>query len=151
MLFRSQIAPSLPFPAKRQGEASRGALISWFRETPNAVLFATSSFWEGVDIPGEALSCVIIDRLPFSVPDDPIVQAHVERLKLQGRDWFREYTLPEAIIRLKQGFGRLIRSREDRGLVAILDNRLFTKGYGQQILAALPRCPRVRDLSQVRW
>ncbi|MEB3187210.1 MAG: ATP-dependent DNA helicase [bacterium] len=147
----AQIAPTLPFPAKRQGEASRGALISWFRETPNAVLFATSSFWEGVDIPGEALSCVIIDRLPFSVPDDPIVQAHVERLKLQGRDWFREYTLPEAIIRLKQGFGRLIRTREDRGLVAILDNRLFTKGYGQQILAALPRCPRVRDLSQVRW
>lgn len=140
----------LPFPVKKQGELPRSQLIEWFKTTPNAVLFATSSFWEGVDVPGDALSCVIIDRLPFSVPDDPVVQAHVERLKLQGRDWFREYTLPEAIIRLKQGFGRLIRTATDRGLVAILDNRLYTKNYGHTILTALPDCPRVRDLDRFR-
>jgi ATP-dependent DNA helicase DinG len=118
-------------------------LIEWFKETPNSVLFATSSFWEGVDIPGEALSCVIIDRLPFAVPDDPVVQAYVERLKMQGRDWFREYTLPEAILRLKQGFGRLIRTSSDRGVVAILDARLHTKYYGKTILRALPACGRL--------
>ena len=139
---------SLPFPVKKQGDLPRSALIDWFKTTPHAVLFATSSFWEGVDIPGEALSCVIIDRLPFSVPDDPVVQAHVERLKMQGKDWFREFMLPEAIIRLKQGFGRLIRTTSDRGLVAILDNRLFTKSYGSTILRALPDCPRVRDLDR---
>lgn len=140
------LADRIPFPLKMQGELPRSALVDWFKRVPHAVLFATSSFWEGVDIPGEALSCVIIDRLPFSVPDDPVVQAQVERLKLQGRDWFREYTLPEAIIRLKQGFGRLIRTQSDRGLVAILDNRLFTKNYGSMILRALPDCPKVRDL-----
>lgn len=142
----TQLWPQLPYPAKKQGDLPRAQLIDWFKSTPHAVLFATSSFWEGVDVPGEALSCVIIDRLPFSVPDDPVVQAHVERLKMQGKDWFREYTLPEAIIRLKQGFGRLIRTSTDRGLVAILDNRLFTKNYGATILRALPDCPRVRDL-----
>lgn len=136
----------LPYPMKKQGDLPRSQLIEWFKTTPNAVLFATSSFWEGVDVPGDALSCVIIDRLPFSVPDDPVVQAHVERLKMQGRDWFREYTLPEAIIRLKQGFGRLIRTATDQGLVAILDNRLYTKNYGATILSALPDCPRIRDL-----
>jgi ATP-dependent DNA helicase DinG len=141
----------LPFPLKRQGDLPRAQLVDWFKSTPNAVLFATSSFWEGVDVPGEALSCVIIDRLPFSVPDDPVVQAHVERLKMQGRDWFREYMLPEAIIRLKQGFGRLIRTTTDRGLVAILDNRLFTKNYGRTILTALPDCPRVRDLDRFEF
>lgn len=139
----------LPFPCRQQGEAPRTVLLDWFRQTPGAVLFATATFWEGVDVPGEALSCVIIDRLPFAVPEDPVIQARVERLKAQGRDWFHEYTLPEAIIRLKQGFGRLIRSGSDRGLVAILDNRLFTKSYGSIILKALPSCPRVRDLDDV--
>lgn len=143
------LAPDLPFPVRQQGEAPRTVLLEWFRQTPHAVLFATSSFWEGVDVPGEALSCVIIDRLPFSVPDDPVVQARVDRLKARGRDWFSEYTLPEAIIRLKQGFGRLIRTGTDRGLVAILDNRLLTKAYGASILKALPDCPTVRDLGEV--
>jgi ATP-dependent DNA helicase DinG len=124
-------------------------LIEWFKETPHSVLFATSSFWEGVDVPGESLSCVIIDRLPFAVPDDPVVQAYVERLKMQGRDWFREYTLPEAILRLKQGFGRLIRTSSDRGVVAILDARLHTKYYGRQILRALPACGRLESASGV--
>lgn len=147
--FRT-LEPDLPFPARQQGDAPRTVLLDWFRQTPHAVLFATSSFWEGVDVPGDALSCVIIDRLPFSVPDDPVVQARVDQLKARGRDWFGEYTLPEAIIRLKQGFGRLIRTGSDRGLVAILDNRLLTKAYGASILKALPDCPTVRDLDEVR-
>jgi ATP-dependent DNA helicase DinG len=134
------LAPRLPFPCKQQGELGRTRLVEWLKTTPGAVLFATSSFWEGIDVPGEALSCVIIDRLPFAVPDDPVVQAYVERLKMQGRDWFREYTLPEAILRLKQGFGRLIRTSSDSGLVAILDARLHSKSYGRQILKALPAC-----------
>lgn len=143
------LAQRLPYPAKQQGELSRMKLIEWFKETPHSVLFATSSFWEGVDIPGDSLSCVIIDRLPFAVPDDPVVQAYVERLKMQGRDWFREYTLPEAILRLKQGFGRLIRTSSDRGVVAILDARLQTKYYGRQILRALPACGRLDSTSGV--
>ncbi|MBM3268820.1 MAG: DEAD/DEAH box helicase [Candidatus Sericytochromatia bacterium] len=143
------LAPKLEYPCRQQGELPRAALLEWFKATPGAVLFATASFWEGVDVPGDALSCVIIDRLPFAVPDDPVIQARVERMKQQGRDWFREFTLPEAIIRLKQGFGRLIRTGTDRGLVAILDNRLLTKAYGATILKALPPCPRIRDLDEV--
>ncbi|MEB3223631.1 MAG: helicase C-terminal domain-containing protein [Candidatus Sericytochromatia bacterium] len=139
----SALSPGLQFPCRQQGEMPRTRLIAWFKETPNAVLFATSSFWEGVDVPGEALSCVIIDRLPFSAPEDPVVQAYVERLKMQGRDWFREYTLPEAILRLKQGFGRLIRTGTDQGVVAILDARLSTKAYGRTIVRALPPCTRL--------
>ncbi len=144
----STLSSKIPFPLKRQGDLPRAQLIEWFKNTPHAVLFATSSFWEGVDIPGEALSCVIIDRIPFSVPDDPVIEAQVERLKLQGRDWFNEFTLPQAIIRLKQGFGRLIRTQSDRGVVAILDNRLFTKYYGRAILKSLPDCPQVRDFEK---
>lgn len=140
------LSSRIPFPLKQQGEAPRSQLIEWFKTTPNAVLFATSSFWEGVDIPGDALSCVIIDRIPFSVPDDPVIQAQIERMKSQGKDWFNEFTLPQAIIKLKQGFGRLIRSQADHGVVAILDNRLFTKNYGRTILKSLPDCPKVRDL-----
>jgi ATP-dependent DNA helicase DinG len=143
------LANELRYPCRAQGELPRTKLVEWFKETPGAVLFATSSFWEGVDVPGEALSCVIIDRLPFAVPDDPLVQAYVERLKMQGRDWFREYTLPEAILRLKQGFGRLIRTATDTGVVAILDARLHSKAYGRQILRALPACPRVEAIGQI--
>ncbi|MBI6545207.1 MAG: ATP-dependent DNA helicase [Cyanobacteria bacterium NC_groundwater_1444_Ag_S-0.65um_54_12] len=140
------LSGTLSFPCRQQGEAPRMKLLEWFQHTPQAVLFATASFWEGIDVPGEALSCVIIDRLPFSTPDDPVVQARIERLKAEGRDWFSTYTLPAAIIRLKQGFGRLIRTGTDRGLVAILDNRLLTKPYGEIILRALPDCPHLRDL-----
>lgn len=143
------LANDMPYPCRQQGELPRTKLVEWFKETPGAVLFATSSFWEGVDVPGDALSCVIIDRLPFAVPDDPLVQAYVEKLKQQGRDWFREYTLPEAILRLKQGFGRLIRTATDTGVVAILDARLHTKAYGRQILRALPPCPRVEAIGQI--
>jgi ATP-dependent DNA helicase DinG len=141
------LANDMPYPCKQQGELPRTRLVEWFKETPGAVLFATSSFGEGVDVPGAALSCVIIDRLPFAVPDDPLVQAYVEQLKTQGRDWFREYTLPEAILRLKQGFGRLIRTATDTGVVAILDARLHTKNYGRQILKALPPAPRMDKMA----
>jgi ATP-dependent DNA helicase DinG len=144
------LAPQLAFPARQQGEMPRSRLVAWFKETPNAVLFATSSFWEGVDVPGDALSCVIIDRLPFAAPEDPVVQAYVERLKMQGRDWFREYSLPEAILRLKQGFGRLIRTGTDQGVVAILDARLSTKAYGRTIVRALPPCTRLYEPSALR-
>ncbi|HEY3283695.1 MAG TPA: ATP-dependent DNA helicase [Armatimonadota bacterium] len=133
----------LPFPCKTQEELPRGALLDWFKSTPNAVLFATSSFWEGVDVPGEQLSCVIMDRLPFAHPDDPIVQATVDTLKEEGRDWFNGYTLPKAIISLKQGFGRLIRTKTDKGVVAILDSRLFTKPYGKLVVHSLPKVPRI--------
>jgi ATP-dependent DNA helicase DinG len=143
------LAGRLEYPRMKQGDLPRSKLIAWFKETPHAILFATSSFWEGVDVPGDALSCVIIDRLPFAVPDDPVVQAFVERLKMQGRDWFKEYTLPEAILRLKQGFGRLIRADGDRGVVAILDARLSTKFYGRNIIKALPACPRIQTPDQL--
>ncbi len=136
----------LPFPCKTQEDLPKGALIEWFRTTPHSVLFATASFWEGVDIPGESLSCVIIDRLPFAHPDDPIVQATTNRLKAERRDWFNEYALPRAILMLKQGFGRLIRSKTDRGVVAILDSRLFTMNYGKKIIRSLPPARRIFSL-----
>lgn len=132
------VAPLIPFEFRSQGDLPRSLLIDWFKRTPNSVLFATATFWEGVDIPGDDLSCVVIDRLPFAPPDDPINQARIERLKAEGEDWFTGYVLPRAIISLKQGFGRLIRTRTDRGVVAILDPRLRTKEYGEVIVKSLP-------------
>jgi ATP-dependent DNA helicase DinG len=126
----------------------RGALLDWFRSTPNAVLFATSSFWEGVDVPGQALSCVIIDKMPFSRPDEPVVQATTDALKREGRDWFSEYSLPKAILLLKQGFGRLIRSRTDKGVVALCDPRLLVKPYGKTVVWSLPPARRIFRLDR---
>ncbi|MBX2861294.1 MAG: DEAD/DEAH box helicase [Vampirovibrio sp.] len=133
------LIPNLPYPCKVQGDLPRNKLIDWFKTTDQSVLFATATFWEGIDIPGEALSCVIMDKIPFASPEDPVNQATTDYLKAQGRDWFSEYVLPQAVIRLKQGFGRLIRSQEDTGLVAILDPRLRTKGYGKRIINSLPK------------
>ena len=118
--------------------AGKTRLLEEFRVTPNAVLFATSSFWQGVDVKGEALSAVIIDKLPFQVPSDPLVSARMARVEREGGSPFSDYQLPHAILRLKQGLGRLIRSKSDRGLLAILDNRLSTKGYGKLFMASLP-------------
>jgi ATP-dependent DNA helicase DinG len=132
------VIPRLPFACRVQGEMPRNRLIEWFKTTTGSVLFATSTFWEGIDVPGDALSCVIIDKIPFTAPDDPIHQATVELLKRQGRRWFEDYALPQAVIRIKQGFGRLIRTQTDRGVVAILDPRLRTRGYGRQIINSLP-------------
>jgi ATP-dependent DNA helicase DinG len=138
-----RLGPRLPFPNKTQEELPRQKLIDWFKSTPHSVLFATATFWEGVDVPGAALSCVIIDKLPFASPDDPVVQARTDRMKERGQDWFQEFMLPKAVLALKQGFGRLIRTRTDKGLVAILDRRLLTHRYGETILRSLPPARRI--------
>ena len=128
----------LDFPILLHGSAPRKALLEQFRDTPNAVLFGTSSFWQGVDVQGEALSCVIIDRLPFAVPTDPIVQARMKAIEEEGGKPFFDYQVPSAVITLKQGFGRLIRSLEDRGVLVLLDPRIRTQRYGQIFLKSLP-------------
>jgi ATP-dependent DNA helicase DinG len=137
------------FPLLIQGSAPRSALLEKFRNTKNAVLFATSSFWQGVDVRGEQLSCVIVDRLPFAVPSDPVVAARVKALQEDGRNAFAEYQVPEAVLALKQGFGRLIRSRTDRGVLAILDNRIQRMQYGKIFMESLPAYATTRDIAAV--
>ncbi len=139
----------VPFPIKLQGEMPRAHLLDWFRRTPNAVLFATGTFWEGIDVVGEALSCVIIDRLPFPSPTEPLVAARIKALEGRGLDGFEHYMIPAATVRLKQGFGRLIRSMNDRGVVALLDGRAASTRYGATILAALPPATRIEHLDQL--
>ncbi len=132
------LLPVLDFPLLLHGTAPRKALLEEFRNTPNAVLFGTSSFWQGVDVQGEALSCVIIDRLPFAVPTDPIVQARMKSIEEAGGKPFFDYQVPEAVLTLKQGFGRLIRSLEDRGVLVLLDPRIRTQRYGRTFIQSLP-------------
>ena len=144
------IEPSLPFPLIVQGTAPRSVLLRDFRATPNAVLLATSSFWQGIDVAGDTLSCVIIDKLPFAPPGDPITSARLELIAKRGGNPFHEYQVPLAVLSLLQGFGRLIRHRQDRGVLSILDPRLLTKGYGRHFLASLPPTPIVREVDQVR-
>jgi Rad3-related DNA helicase len=130
-------------------DRTRAELLRRFREEPRAVLFGLKSFWEGVDVAGEALSLVVIDKLPFAPPDDPIQEARVALMKEAGENWFGGYTLPLAILQLKQGLGRLLRTHDDRGVMAILDTRLHTKSYGRQVLAALPPAHRTASLAEV--
>jgi ATP-dependent DNA helicase DinG len=144
-----RISGRVGFPLLLQGTAPRSTLLDRFRSTPNAVLFATSSFWQGVDVPGAQLSCVIIDKLPFAVPSDPIVAARVRALQEDGRNAFAEYQVPEAVLALKQGFGRLIRSKSDRGILAILDNRIRRMQYGKIFLESLPEYSTTQDLAEV--
>ena len=139
----------LEFPVLKQGDAPKSALLEQFRLTPHAVLFGTSSFWQGVDVQGEQLSCVIIDRLPFAVPSDPVVAARVKAIDAGGGNAFFEYQVPSAVITLKQGFGRLIRSLHDRGLLALLDNRILKKQYGRVFVESLPPYSRTTDLKKV--
>jgi ATP-dependent DNA helicase DinG len=139
----------LEFPTLKQGDAPKSALLEEFRVTPHAVLFGTSSFWQGVDVQGEQLSCVIIDRLPFAVPSDPVVAARVRAIDNGGGNAFYEYQVPSAVITLKQGFGRLIRSLHDRGLLALLDNRILKKQYGKVFVESLPPYARTTDLRKV--
>ena len=135
----------LPFTCFLQGERPKSALIQAFKEDVNSVLFATASFWEGVDIQGEALSCVIVDRLPFSWPNEPLMEARLERIASSGGSPFWDYQVPSAIILLKQGLGRLIRTRQDHGLLAVLDPRLLSRSYGKAFMKSLPPCPVVHD------
>jgi ATP-dependent DNA helicase DinG len=137
-ILYERLLPVLDFPILLHGTAPRKALLEEFRSTPNAVLFGTASFWQGVDVQGEALSCVIIDRLPFSVPSDPIVQARMKAIEEDGGRPFFDYQVPEAVLTLKQGFGRLIRSLEDRGVLVLLDPRITRQRYGQTFLQSLP-------------
>jgi len=141
---------ALDFPIFAQGSAPRSQLLNQFRGTPHAVLFATSSFWQGVDVVGEALSCVIVDKLPFASPGDPITAARIDAIRARGGDPFGEYQVPLAILALQQGLGRLIRHRRDRGVLAVLDPRLRTKGYGRRFIASLPPAPIVHELDEVQ-
>jgi len=147
--LHERVSGRVSFPMLLQGTAPRSVLLDRFRSTPNAVLFATASFWQGVDVPGAQLSCVIIDKLPFAVPTDPIVAARVRALQEDGRNAFAEYQIPEAVLALKQGFGRLIRSKTDRGILSILDNRIQRMQYGKIFLESLPEYTTTRDLLEV--
>ncbi len=140
---------NLDFPLLLQGEGSRTELLERFRKLGNAVLVASHSFWEGVDVRGSALSLVIIDRLPFAVPDDPVLSARIDKMNNEGRNAFMEYQLPQAVITLKQGAGRLIRDEEDRGVLMICDPRLLGKPYGKRIWQSLPPMKRTRELGEV--
>lgn len=147
--YAGPLRARLPYPVLVQGEASRATLLTEFRRLGNAVLIGTATFWEGVDVRGEALSCVIIDKLPFAPPDDPVLKARARRLTHEGRDPFRDYQLPVAALTLKQGAGRLIRDITDRGVLVLCDPRLRSKGYGRTFLRALPPMPQTRSLADV--
>jgi ATP-dependent DNA helicase DinG len=144
-----ELEVTLPYPLLVQGQAPRTALLQMFRSTPNAVLLATSSFWQGVDVAGEALSCVIVDKLPFASPGDPVTAARIDTINAKGGDAFGDYQVPLAILTLQQGLGRLIRHRSDRGVLAVLDPRLRTTGYGRRFLSALPPAPVTHDLDAI--
>jgi len=148
-LVRERVELELPYPLIVQGTAPRSALLAQFRTTPNAVLLATSSFWQGVDVVGEQLSCVIIDKLPFASPGDPITAARIEAITAEGGDAFQEYQVPLAILAMLQGLGRLIRHRRDRGVLAVLDPRLRTMGYGRRFLDSFPPAPVTQNLDAV--
>jgi ATP-dependent DNA helicase DinG len=147
---RERVERELPYPLIVQGNAPRSVLLNQFRATPNAVLFATSSFWQGVDVVGDQLSCVIIDKLPFASPGDPITAARIEAVGADGRDAFHDYQVPLAILSMLQGLGRLIRHRTDRGVLAVLDPRLRTMAYGQRFLDSFPPAPITLRLDEVR-
>jgi ATP-dependent DNA helicase DinG len=132
------LKPRLDHPLLLQGDAPRTALLNAFRETPGAVLFGTSSFWQGVDVQGDQLSCVIIDRLPFAVPSDPVIAARINAVQQNGGNAFYEYQIPQAALTLKQGFGRLIRGAADRGALVLLDNRITKLPYGRVFFDSLP-------------
>jgi ATP-dependent DNA helicase DinG len=148
--LRDALRGAWAWPTSMQGEAPKRVLLERFRAAGDAVLFATSSFWEGVDVPGRALRLVIIDKLPFDAPNDPVTAARIARLTEDGLDAFDAYQVPTAAIALKQGFGRLIRTREDTGIVAILDRRLLTRNYGRTLLEALPPASRLATLDEAR-
>ncbi|MFC1837149.1 ATP-dependent DNA helicase [Thermodesulfobacteriota bacterium] len=143
------LVSDLPYPVFVQGEAPRHKLLESFRQQTNSVLFAVASFWEGINVPGESLSCVIIDKLPFEVPSDPVIMARLDRIREEGGNPFMDFQLPRAILALRQGVGRLMRTSTDKGLLAILDIRLFSKRYGKLFLKSLPPSPLTRNLEDI--
>jgi ATP-dependent DNA helicase DinG len=145
----SLLAGRVDYPLLIQGEAPKAQLLDTFRATPHAVLLATTSFWQGVDVAGDQLSCVIVDKLPFASPGDPVVSARIERLRSREQNAFGEYQVPVAVLMLKQGLGRLIRTATDRGILAVLDSRLLRKQYGRRFLESLPPARLVHDLDEV--
>ncbi|MFL6618447.1 MAG: ATP-dependent DNA helicase, partial [Povalibacter sp.] len=144
-----RLGPSLPFPVLVHGEAPRETLLRRFREHGNAVLLGTSSFWEGVDVKGTALSVVIIDKLPFAVPDDPVLKARLNAIEQRGGNPFLEEQIPQAVIALKQGVGRLIRDQEDFGVIMLCDPRVRTRPYGRMFLESLPPMPMTQAVDEV--
>jgi ATP-dependent DNA helicase DinG len=148
-LVHTLAAAEIEYPIFVQGSAPRSALLRDFKDTPNAVLLATSSFWQGVDVVGDALSCVIIDKLPFASPSDPITSARIEAIAARGGSPFGEYQIPLAVLALQQGLGRLLRHRDDRGILAVLDPRLRTMGYGRRFLESLPPAPVTSRLDDI--
>jgi len=145
-----RVQPHLRYPMLIQGSMPRTEMLERFRNTPHAVLFGTSSFWQGVDVQGEQLSAVVIDRLPFAVPSDPVIAARIQQINDEGGNAFMDYQVPQAVLALKQGFGRLIRSQTDRGVLAILDHRMMRKHYGKTFLESLPRYRMTNRLDEVR-
>jgi ATP-dependent DNA helicase DinG len=148
-LMHDRLSYQLEYPVLLQGTGPRHALLDEFRSTPHCVLFATSSFWQGVDVPGDQLSCVIIDKLPFAVPNDPLIEARIRSIRERGGNPFYDYQIPQAAIALKQGFGRLIRSKTDRGVLALLDSRITRQRYGQMFFDSLPDYGFTTDVSDV--
>jgi len=146
---QARVQSALEYPVFVQGSAPRSTLLTQFRSTPHAILLATSSFWQGVDVVGDALSCVIIDRLPFASPGDPVISARIEAIVARGGDGFADLQVPLAILTLLQGLGRLIRHRRDRGVLAILDPRIRTMPYGRRFLVSLPPAPVTSDLAEI--
>ncbi|KZY49160.1 hypothetical protein A3733_32850 [Pseudoalteromonas shioyasakiensis] len=146
-LVAEGLTTQMDYPVYMQGQMSKRIILEKFTRHGNAVLLGTASFWEGVDVRGSTLSCVIIDKLPFAAPDDPLLQAKMQDCQLQGKDPFAHIQLPQAVIALKQGVGRLIRDSKDKGVLVICDNRLVTRHYGQVFLKSLPPMRRTRDLA----
>jgi ATP-dependent DNA helicase DinG len=145
----SRLRDRLSYEVLVQGDAPRERLLERFRAETDSVLVATATFWQGVDVAGESLSLLVMDKLPFASPGDPLTEARCERIVEHGGDWFNDYALPVATLQLRQGFGRLVRGHTDRGVAAVLDPRIYTRRYGQHLLDSLPSCPLVDDLAEV--